>query len=201
MYENAPEDEYIFTIEACEREDDECTDTLVNYYLYDQDDFRIDQESGEIHTAIPVTHPIDYHYRFFVVVTAGGLTQFHDVTVFVSHYNNYDPYFYSKVYDVGVFRVAVPGTYIKTLLAEDDDREAYNRELSYYITGGSQMHSFDLNATTGRLTLAARLPTTSDVYELTVTVRDSGAPQRESSATVNVHLVDMSGECTATLCN
>ena len=84
------------------------------------------------------------------------------------------------------FSGSANGTAVGTVQAKDPDA---GQTLTYAITAGNTDNAFQINGTTGQITVADSTKlnvTTSPTFALTVQVTDNGTPAQSSSATVTV---------------
>src|SRR5260370_27884986 len=79
------------------------------------------------------------------------------------------------------------GTAVGTVLATDADATAPNKTVSYSITGGTGLGLFDIDASTGAVTVhsgAALDRETTPSYTPTVKAADGGTPSPSSTPTL-----------------
>jgi hypothetical protein len=90
------------------------------------------------------------------------------------------------------------GTVVGTVVATDNDVPA--QTLSYAITGGTGQTAFNINASSGEITVAdsAQLDyETTTSFTLDVQVTDDGAPNLSNTATMTINLNDLNEAPTA----
>ena len=82
IYENAPAGVSLFTAHGCDADGGVCNGNEVNYFLMGDDSatFQIDRAGGVITTATDVEKADGGSYKFHVIITAGGLSGYTEVT-------------------------------------------------------------------------------------------------------------------------
>ena len=96
------------------------------------------------------------------------------ITVAVTPRNLYAPTFYQVAYTVYVYRNSAADTHVLAMHATDRDEDKYNRNFSFYVTGGRYSSYFRITSSTGDLRLKKRLENPPETFDLAVTVRDTG---------------------------
>lgn len=111
------------------------SDTLVST-------FSIDSNTGWITTRKDLDHETSPSYTFTAVASDLGetmsLSSTVTVTVAVSDINDNPPRFMENYYFGSVQESDPPGEVVAVLNTKDDDSSAFNRQVSYHITGESQ---------------------------------------------------------------
>ena len=81
IYENAPAAVSVFTAHACDADSGVCNGNEVSYFLMGDDSsaFQIDRGSGVLTTARDIGKALGESYKFYVIVTAGGLSGYSEV--------------------------------------------------------------------------------------------------------------------------
>ncbi|XP_060929197.1 protocadherin Fat 3a isoform X1 [Limanda limanda] len=122
------------------------SDTLV-------DTFSIDSNTGWISTCKNLDHETDPSYTFTVVASDLGetlsLSSTTTVTVAVADINDNPPRFLEQHYFSSVQESDHPGEVVAVLNTRDDDSSAFNRQVSYHITGGNYRGVFALGLVQG----------------------------------------------------
>ena len=88
---------------------------------------------------------------------------------------------------------ATAGTFVGTLVARDvDDPTLPNSRVSYTIVDGSGMGLFDLDPTSGRLTVSSSLNfENTSQYDLVIAASDNGTPSMNSTRSFTIYIVDI----------
>ncbi|KAB5550105.1 hypothetical protein PHYPO_G00049870 [Pangasianodon hypophthalmus] len=153
------------------------------------DHFHIDSSSGLILTARSLDHETIQHYVFFVKATDNGfppLSTEVQVIVQVTDTNDNAPVFNQLLYEASVYELAPKGHFVMCIQASDADQSDVDR-LQYALLLGNERLLFDLDASSGILTLSGqrrtqRMPPT---ISLNVSVSDGVFT---STAQVHVHV-------------
>lgn len=120
----------------------EDSDTLVST-------FSIDSNTGWITTRKDLDHETSPSYTFTVVASDLGetltLSSITTVTVSLSDINDNPPRFMENHIFGSVQESDRPGEVVAVLITRDDDSSAFNRQVSYHITGKSQGKYFLLH--------------------------------------------------------
>ncbi|KAG9265353.1 protocadherin Fat 3 [Astyanax mexicanus] len=140
------------------------------------DHFHIDSSSGLILTARTLDHETVQRYIFIVKATDNGFPPLSSevwVTVQVMDTNDNAPVFNQLLYEASVNELAPKGHFVTCVQASDADRSDRDR-LRYGLVSGNERMLFELNATSGVLTLSGqrrtqRMPST---FSLNVSVSD-----------------------------
>uniref|UniRef100_A0A669E5C8 FAT atypical cadherin 3a n=1 Tax=Oreochromis niloticus TaxID=8128 RepID=A0A669E5C8_ORENI len=124
----------------------EDSDTLVST-------FSIDSNTGWITTRKDLDHETSPSYTFTVVASDLGetltLSSTTTVTVSLSDINDNPPRFMENHIFGSVQESDRPGEVVAVLITRDDDSSAFNRQVSYHITGKSQASPFSFDITVG----------------------------------------------------
>ncbi|XP_068628013.1 fat-like cadherin-related tumor suppressor homolog [Battus philenor] len=175
-------------------------DTGVNADVYyslvagdDRDDFALDRSSG----ALTIARPLDFERRkeYFLTVQAvdGGTPPLSDhatVNITVLDGNDNAPVFSQTSYGAQVREDAAPGAPVLQVVADDADAGA-NGRVTYSIVRGDRDARFAVDADTGHVSLAAPLDReATPAYVLELRARDRGQPSLESTAFLNVEVLD-----------
>ncbi|XP_047519236.1 fat-like cadherin-related tumor suppressor homolog isoform X1 [Pieris napi] len=157
-----------------------------------RDDFTLDRTTG----VLSVARPLDYERRreYFLTVQAvdGGAPPLSDhatLNITILDGNDNAPSFSQSSYTARVREDAAPGTRVLQLIADDADA-ADNGRISYSIARGGEGH-FAIDLDTGYLSVLAQLDReTTSHYVLEVRATDRGIPALESTATVDIEVMD-----------
>lgn len=114
-----------------------------------------------------------------------------DVTITISDINDNKPLFDKSPYLARVDEDATVGTSVVSVFAQDDDKGP-NKEITYNIKSGNEQGTFNLNRTSGLITLNQLLDhETKASYLLVVAATDHGTPPLTSSVDVTVMVNDV----------
>lgn len=175
-------------------------DTGVNADVYyslvggdDRDDFAVDRASGLLTVARPLDFERRREYLLTVQAIDGGTPPLSDlatVNITVLDGNDNAPRFTQSSYGARVREDAIVGMRVLQVIADDADSGA-NGRVAYSIARGDRESRFSIDPDTGYLAVAAPLDReTVPAYVLEVHARDRGLPALESTALVNVEVVD-----------
>ena len=113
------------------------------------------------------------------------------VTIRVNHMNEFPPIFSKSQYSVVLSEDTPPDTIILTFLATDQDYGIAG-ELEYYFTENALPFSVTATPLGGVVKTSAELDReTATKYEITLLARDRGEPQKSSSVTIHMTLLDV----------
>ncbi|KAF7647480.1 hypothetical protein LDENG_00171680 [Lucifuga dentata] len=156
--------------------------------------FSIDSSTGWISTLRDLDHETNPSYTFTVVASDLGealsLSSTTTVTVVVSDINDNPPRFLERQYFGSVQESDPPGEVVAVLNTRDDDSSAFNRQVSFHITGGNHGGVFALGLVQGEWKMYVKgLLDREDrnLYILNVTASDG---LFVSQATVEVSVMD-----------
>ncbi|XP_026048442.1 protocadherin Fat 3a isoform X5 [Astatotilapia calliptera] len=165
----------------------EDSDTLVST-------FSIDSNTGWITTRKDLDHETSPSYTFTVVASDLGetltLSSTTTVTVSLSDINDNPPRFMENHIFGSVQESDRPGEVVAVLITRDDDSSAFNRQVSYHITGGNYRGVFALGLVQGEWKMYVKGPLDREecnLYNINVTASDG---LFVSQATVEVTVVD-----------
>ncbi|XP_030594749.1 protocadherin gamma-C5-like isoform X17 [Archocentrus centrarchus] len=120
-----------------------------------------------------------------------GTTQ---ITVTVLDINDNFPVFEKNLYKVSLGEKTIKGAVVIQPKATDAD-EGLNGEIEFsfgYRTPDSVLSVFDINPSTGEITLKGELDyETAKSYDIDVTAKDKGSPQMEGHCRVQVDITDL----------
>ncbi|MDP1584286.1 MAG: cadherin domain-containing protein [Bradyrhizobium sp.] len=135
-------------------------------------------------------------YVVQVRVTDNGSPALNDIqtiTVNVADLNESTPVITSLA-TIAVDENLAEGAHVASVIADDDDGSAPNNALTYTVTGGSGQTLFDLDPTTGEVTLrngAVLDRETAPSYTLNINVADGGTPSLFTTQTLTINLNDL----------
>ncbi|XP_051521516.1 protocadherin Fat 3-like isoform X2 [Myxocyprinus asiaticus] len=140
------------------------------------DHFHIDSSSGLILTARSLDHETIQHYIFLVKATDNGFPPLSSevwVTVDVTDTNDNAPVFNQLLYEASINELASRGHFVTCIQASDADRSDAER-LQYGLVSGNEKMLFELDASSGVLTLSGqrRLQRLPSAITLNVSVSD-----------------------------
>ena len=152
--------------------------------------FSINPATGNITVTTPsaLNYETTTQFTLQVKVTDGsGLSDTKAVTINVTDVNEIPSITASQVFSIAE-NSALNAT-VGTVLATDPDSSGAFKTLTYSITGGNTNNAFQINATTGLLTVntpsALDFETTPN-FSLTISVQDGGALSTSQTVTVNL---------------
>ncbi|XP_052772628.1 protocadherin Fat 4-like [Mya arenaria] len=145
---------------------------LDDYILVLKDGVTLDAEAG-------------LNYTLSFSATDGLFTtQSANLLVHVMDRNDNPPVLSPETYTSTVPENLSIGSEVLTVTATDADVSVSYSRLLYVITAGNELDTFDINGTSGTLTLI-KIPNAL-TYRLTVTVGDGGIPPIEANATLDI---------------
>lgn len=159
----------------------------------DRDDFAVQRTSG----VLTVARPLDYERRkeYFLTVQAvdGGSPPLSDhatINITVMDSNDNAPVFSQASYGARVREDAGIGFRILQVIADDAD-SGNNGRITYSIARGNRDGSFSIDPDTGYISVSAALDReTIPAYVLEVRAKDRGVPALETTAVINVEILD-----------
>lgn len=135
-------------------------------------------------------------YVVQVQVTDNGSPALNDIqtiTVNVADLNESTPVITSSA-AIAVDENLAEGAHVGSVVATDADGSAPNNALTYTVTGGSGQTLFDLNPTTGEVTVrngAVLDREAAPSYTLDINVADGGTPSLSTTQTLTINLNDL----------
>ena len=158
----------------------------LSYAFSEESDlFRIDRLTGIVTVLSLDEEDRSYNHIIGVTVTDGGNKQAYCLlNINVLDVNDNVPALLTSIYEVRVSPNASLGMFVVQVLAEDPD-EGANGEIQYAISG-TLSSAFEINSSSGVITIASSLTETE--YSFTVTATDGGSPPMSSSSSIVVHL-------------
>ena len=163
-------------------------------FSIDSEVFDIDSSSGEITVAQSLDREDTYQY--IVVVTAtdndedSPLETNVSITINISDINDNSPLFPSTPTGFSISEDLEIGDHVAKIVATDDDeRGTDNSKISFNITGGSGAEYFDIDPSSGNLTVALSLDyETNTSFELVIEASDGGFPTLSSNMTYTIRI-------------
>lgn len=159
--------------------------------------FGIDPDTGKIFTRKQVDRETKAIYNFIVLATSSGLRAVSSnvsVSVLLTDRNDNKPIIdYPNMVNNNTVFVSPKfpvGHMIYHVIAHDDDTDV-NAQLSFKITSGNHGNVFEIDRSTGVLSVAAMLDDLDhEQFSLIISVSDSGTPMLITECTVNVVVND-----------
>lgn len=159
----------------------------------DRADFALDRDTGELTVARALDYERRRGYLLTVQAVDGGAPPLSDLAtlnVSVVDGNDNAPAFAQASYGARVREDAPPGTRVVQVIADDADDGA-NGRVAYSLARGDPAGRFAVDADTGYISVSAPLDReATPAYVLEVRARDRGVPSLETTALVNVEVVD-----------
>ena len=156
--------------------------------------FDIDSSTGEITVAQSLDREEEDQYIVVVMATDNDedspLETNVSITIDVSDVNDNSPKFPSTPTSFRISETLKVGDYVVKIVATDADEEGTaNSEITYNITGGSGAEYFDIDPSSGNLTVALTLDyETNTSFELVIEATDGGFPTLSSNMTYTIRL-------------
>lgn len=158
-----------------------------------RDDFTVDRSSGTLSIARPLDYERRREYALTVQAIDGGSPPLSDraaINITVTDSNDNAPVFSLESYGARVREDAEVGARVLQVIADDADSGA-NGRVAYSIARGDRDGHFSIDADTGYVSVAAPLDREAiPAYVLEVRARDRGLPALETTALVNIEIVD-----------
>ncbi|KAL4608886.1 protocadherin-8-like [Arapaima gigas] len=197
--EAAAKDSFVALISTSDR--DSGANGQVHCTLYGHDHFKL-QQAYEDSYMIVTTAPLDREkiaeYNLTVVAEDLGSPPFRTITQYtirLSDENDNAPLFSKQVYQVSMVENNAPGAYITTVVARDLDLgqngKVIYKLLDSYVMGSPVSTFVSLDPATGSL-YALRSFNYEVIKQLSLRIQaaDGGSPPLQSSAAVNLKIVD-----------
>ncbi|XP_029503514.2 protocadherin-8-like [Oncorhynchus nerka] len=197
--ETADKDSLVALISTADR--DSGVNSQVHCTLYGHDHFKLKQayeDSYMIVTAAALDREKISEYNLTVMAEDFGsppLRKITQYTIRLSDENDNAPHFTKHVYEVSVVENNAPGSYITTVEARDADLGT-NGKITYRLLDsvimGSPVNTFvSLNAISGSIyALRSFNYEVMKHLEVHIQASDGGSPQLQSSAIINLKIVD-----------
>ena len=192
LFENVPTETYITTVIA--EDDDQFQSNLIVYSLIPSTDsfpFRIDSQSGDIFTTMPLDREVVSAYRFTVTASnTPNHTASATVTVAVMDVNDVVPRFTNTPYDFELSESVSPVRLLGTVLAADDDEGTNGMVVEYRMEPRDSV--LEVIGSTGTIRLVQALDReTTDFYNFTVFAVDGGDPSLTGSISLTLTVADV----------
>ncbi|TRY65925.1 hypothetical protein DNTS_012336, partial [Danionella cerebrum] len=194
----APEN-FVALISIVDKDSD--SNGQIHCSLYGDNHFKLQQAYGDSFMIV-TTSPLDREkadeYNLTIVAKDLGSPSFSTVrqlAIRISDVNDHAPVFSKAVYEASLTENNAPGAYITTVTAQDADL-GQNREITYklvdtFIAGSPVSKLVSLHPATGVL-YALRTFNYEVLKQLQLNIQaiDGGSPQLQSSAVINLKIVD-----------
>lgn len=158
-----------------------------------REDFAIDRATGAISIARPLDFERTQQYTLTVQATDGGSPPLSDhaaVNISVIDVNDNPPQFAQASYLARVKEDAGVGTRVLQAAARDAD-SGLNGRIQYTLARGAGVEYFTVDQDTGYVSIAKPLDREeTPSYVLELRARDRGIPALETSATLNIDVLD-----------
>lgn len=157
------------------------------------DQFAIAPDSGIVTLRKSLDRETKAMYNVSIQALDQGTPQLSSVAFLVVHVqdiNDNPPEFATKYYFARVPEVNAVGTEVARVLATSIDT-GVNADIYYSIVGGNEHKKFQINTTTGVITISEQLDyERAKDYFLTIQAVDGGTPPLSNHATVNITVTD-----------
>jgi hypothetical protein len=204
--ENSPVGTIIVQLHAStskQRESNENVDDLryklvSSAYITEKEEdalFQIDQVGRVIVSGHLNRETASLHHLTFIAETdtSPALNAYYDMIIQVIDQNDNPPIFMNNPYEVSLSEAVAPHTSVIQIQAKDDDY-GHNGEVTYSFHEDSSQKLasiFSIDPHQGWITTQGMLDYEMETsYELKVIAVDNGTPQRSSTSSVNIRLVD-----------
>ncbi|XP_048032620.1 protocadherin Fat 1 isoform X2 [Megalobrama amblycephala] len=151
--------------------------------------FRLDPGTGFLYTAEKLDHETMCRHILTIMVRDQGVPVKSNVVrviINVEDSNDNAPWFTSSQYTTHVFETAAIGSSVLQVTALDKDK-GLNSEILYSIDSGNHGNSFNIDESSGIVTIARELDRAfRDQYELLIKASDKGEPPLSVVTTVQV---------------
>ncbi|XP_028398312.1 protocadherin Fat 4-like [Dendronephthya gigantea] len=192
IHENSAKNSRVCSVVATDQDAEDNGDVIYEL-LKPSNEFRVDQNNGEIRTLVLLDREQTSSYTFDITAKDKGSPSRNatvTVNVDVLDKNDNEPKFNQSSYSFDVSEDAQANTKVGQVFAEDDDA-GINGEVVFSITAGNDT-AFSINSGTGVIILKSNLDRESIAsYKLTVTAADRGTPSRSSSREVTITVTDV----------
>lgn len=174
---------------------DEAENSKLRFFLTGNgdDDFALDENSGQLKTARPLDRERQSRYLLVAHVQdpdRSGWECSSQVEIVLSDLNDNAPQFSMNVFSVSLPEDAAVGTLVTKMHATDADI-GLNRKIGYSFIDSHKDH-FKITADSGIITLAKPLDREEkEVYNLTVQAVDQGVPKMFSAVFLTVNVQDI----------
>ncbi|XP_044274071.1 protocadherin-7 isoform X1 [Varanus komodoensis] len=153
--------------------------------------FSIENDTGTIYSTVSFDRELQTSYTFKVKAVDGGepaRSATATVSLFVMDENDNAPAVTSPANSS--YTVLPPSSHVRSVVATVQARDAdagQNAELSYSLVGGNPFRLFEIDPTSGVVSLVGKLaPKHYGLHRLVVQVNDSGQPPQSTTALLHV---------------
>ena len=194
LFENSDHGTEVLTVYASDNDIDENAQLSFSISEEVHDIFTINSSTGFLMLVGELDYENTHNYSFDVMVTDHGnppLSSTANVLITVLDLNDNSPYFEQELYQLFVEENSILNLPIFTVPGIDID-DTVNSELRYTILSGNVGFKFDLEETTGVLSVSDYIDRelTTDFF-LTVRVVDLGIPQYTATTTLDITVTDI----------
>ena len=194
LFENSNHGTEILTVYASDNDIDENAQLSFSISEEVYNIFTINASTGLLMLVGDLDYEKTHNYSFDVTVTDHGnppLSSTANILITVLDLNDNSPYFEQELYQLFVEENSILNLPIFTVPGIDID-DTVNSELRYTILSGNIGFKFDLEETTGVLSVSDYIDRelTTDFF-LTVRVVDLGIPQYTATTTLNINVIDI----------
>ncbi|XP_067670754.1 protocadherin Fat 4-like [Haliotis asinina] len=164
--------------------------------------FAVDSVNGTLSVSSPLDYETVNSSQIVVSVTAtdGGTPRLHsdvNVTLTLQDQNDNSPTFHPGTYTQSIPEGVSTGRSVITVSATDDDGTDPNNVIYYTIVSGDDGR-FRINPSSGEISTSGILDFESKTnYNMTVMVQDRGTPELNSTASVEIVIVNVNDEMPA----
>uniref|UniRef100_A0A0N5A395 Cadherin n=1 Tax=Parastrongyloides trichosuri TaxID=131310 RepID=A0A0N5A395_PARTI len=166
-------------------------------FFVDNDDFRIDRQTGVITVAKPLDRETQNSYTLKVTVQDNGTPPLSSDTfleILIDDVNDNSPVFVEQAYFISIPEDMPIGTSFLQVSATDNDA-GNNAIIDYFLDENDEfvkMDKFRLDRTSGTLRINQKLDReTVEMFILPIYAKDRGTPQKSSKTTVTIKLEDI----------
>ena len=189
--ENLPVSTVVATVTANDLDDDRLTYTMLSNISTPY--FAIDNSTGVVTVKTGLDRESITNHSLFIVAYDGIHTAVTELLLVVTDVNDNHPTFADSGFVIKISEATHTPTVVLKVIATDPDL-GNNSTLTYTILLGNEEGKFNLDASTGNLSLVQPLNyENTTLYVLTITVEDQGTPTSLSSLrnlTVTIMVVD-----------
>uniref|UniRef100_A0A672QAW7 FAT atypical cadherin 1 n=1 Tax=Sinocyclocheilus grahami TaxID=75366 RepID=A0A672QAW7_SINGR len=185
----------ILEINATDKDENKLSYTLLSSTdLFSLKKFRLDPGTGFLYTAEKLDHETMHRHILTAMVRDQDVPVKSNVVrviINVEDSNDNAPWFTSSQYTARVFETAAIGSSVLQVTALDKDK-GLNAEILYSIDSGNHGNSFNIDQSSGIVTVARELDHEyKDQYELVIKASDKGEPPLSVVTTVKVTVTSL----------
>ena len=170
----------------------------ISYYIVtrnDTDHFKIDNVTGEIFVTMEIDRETSESYSFTIIAADGGSPSLNSsalVSVTVLDKNDNTPQFPQQKYQITLREDYALSSIFLVVDATDSDASEINSNIIYSILSEDDQNIFQIDSSTGALSLIAPLDAETEVLHfINVTARDTGTPSLSSTVEVYIYVTDV----------